>query len=95
MGRLEAFAMSNKPWESFLDGIGNGIGYAWILVAVAFVRELLGSGTLFGIQIIPKALYAAGYVNNGMMMMPPMALILVACIIWIHRAFNKDLQEKN
>ena len=93
MGRLEAFAMSNKPWESFMDGIGNGIGYAWILVAVGFVRELFGSGTLFGIQIIPKALYAAGYVNNGMMMMPPMALILVACIIWIQRAKNQDLQE--
>lgn len=93
MGRLEAFAMSNKPWESFLDGIGNGIGYAWILVSVGFVRELLGSGTILGIQIIPKALYAAGYLNNGLMMMPPMALVLVACIIWIHRSLNKDLQE--
>lgn len=93
MGRLEAFAMSNRPWESFMDGIGNGIGYAWILVAVGFFRELLGSGTLLGYQIIPKALYAAGYVNNGLMVMPPMALILVACIIWIQRAKNKDLQE--
>ena len=95
MGRLEAFAMSNKPWESFLDGLGNGFGYAWILVAVGFFRELLGSGTFFGIQIIPQALYTAGYVNNGLMVMPPMALILVACIIWIQRAKNKELQEKN
>ena len=94
MGRLEAFAMGNKPWESFLDGIGNGIGYAWILAAVAFVRELLGSGTLLNYRIIPQSFYDAGYVNNGMMMMPPMALILVACLIWIHRAANKDLQEK-
>ena len=94
MGRLEAFAMSNKPWESFLDGLGNGFGYAWILVAVGFFRELLGSGTFFGIQIIPQALYTAGYVNNGLMVMPPMALILVACIIWIQRAKNKELQEK-
>lgn len=95
MGRLEAFAMSNRPWESFLDGIGNGIGYAWILVAVAFFRELLGSGTLFGIRVIPQALYDIGYVNNGLMMMPPMALILVACIIWIQRARNEELQEDN
>jgi Na+-transporting NADH:ubiquinone oxidoreductase subunit D len=95
MGRLEAFAMSNRPWESFMDGIGNGIGYAWILVAVAFFRELLGSGTLFGIRIIPQALYDIGYVNNGLMVMPPMALILVAVIIWIQRARMKDLQEDN
>lgn len=95
MGRLEAFAMSNKPWESFIDGIGNGIGYAWILAAVAFFRELFGSGTLFGFQVIPQAFYEMGYVNNGLMMMPPMALILVACIIWIQRAKNKDLQENN
>lgn len=94
MGRLEAFAMSNKPWDSFLDGIGNGIGYAWILIAVAFVRELLGSGKLFGFQIIPDCFYEAGYMNNGLMMMPSMALILVACIIWIHRSLNKELQEK-
>ncbi len=93
MGRLEAFAMSNKPWESFLDGIGNGLGYAWILAAVAFVRELLGSGTLLGFRVIPQSFYDNGYVNNGMMMMPPMALILVACIIWIHRSKQKDLQE--
>lgn len=91
MGRLEAFAMSNKPWPSFLDGVGNGIGYTIILVIVAFFRELLGSGTLLGIQIIPQAFYDAGYVNNGLMILPPMALIVVACIIWIHRIYNKDL----
>lgn len=94
MGRLEAFAMSNKPWDSFLDGIGNGIGYAWILITVAFFRELLGSGKLFGFQVIPNCFYEAGYSNNGLMMMPSMALILVACIIWVHRSLNKDLQEK-
>ena len=94
MGRLEAFAMANKPWASFLDGIGNGLGYAWVLVVVAFFRELLGSGSLFGFRIIPQSFYKAGYVNNGMMMMPAMALIIVACIIWVHRSINKDLQEK-
>ncbi|MDE6306903.1 MAG: NADH:ubiquinone reductase (Na(+)-transporting) subunit D [Muribaculaceae bacterium] len=93
MGRLEAFAMGNKPWPSFLDGIGNGIGYAVILVIVGFFRELLGSGTLFGIQVIPQAFYDAGYVNNGLMILPPMALIVVACIIWVHRSRNKELQE--
>lgn len=95
MGRLEAFALGNKPWPSFLDGIGNGIGYAIILIIVATVRELLGSGTLLGYQIIPQALYDAGYENNGLMILPPMALITVACIIWVHRAHNKDLQEKD
>lgn len=94
MGRLEAFAMANRPWPSFLDGIGNGIGYASILVIVAFFRELLGSGTLLGYTVVPQSFYDAGYVNNGLMILPPMALILVACIIWIHRSFNKDLQEK-
>lgn len=94
MGRLEAFAMGNKPWESFIDGLGNGFGYAWILVVVAFFRELLGSGTLLGMRVIPKALYDAGYTNNGLMILPPMALILVACIIWVHRTRNKELQEK-
>jgi Na+-transporting NADH:ubiquinone oxidoreductase subunit D len=94
MGRLEAFAMSNKPWESFIDGLGNGFGYAWILVTVAFFRELFGSGTLLGIRIIPQAFYDAGYADNGLMILPPMALILVACIIWVHRAKNKNLQEK-
>ena len=94
MGRLEAFAMQNGPKESLLDGIGNGLGYAAILIAVAFVRELLGSGTLFGFQVIPQWGYDHGYMNNGMMLMSPMALILVGCIIWIHRAQFKDLQEK-
>ena len=95
MGRLEAFALSNKPWPAFLDGVGNGIGYAIILIIVAAVRELLGSGTLLSCQIIPQALYDAGYQNNGLMILPPMALITVACIIWVHRSKNKDLQEKN
>lgn len=95
MGRLEAFALSNKPWPAFLDGVGNGIGYAIILIIVAAVRELLGSGTLLGCPIIPQALYDAGYQNNGLMILPPMALITVACIIWVHRSKNKDLQEKN
>ncbi|MDE7443349.1 MAG: NADH:ubiquinone reductase (Na(+)-transporting) subunit D [Muribaculaceae bacterium] len=93
MGRLEAFALGNKPWPSFLDGVGNGIGYALILIIVGFVRELLGSGTLLGYQVVPQCLYDAGYVNNGLMILPPMALIVVACIIWIHRSRNKDLQE--
>lgn len=93
MGRLEAFAMSNKPWTSFLDGVGNGAGYAIILIIVAFVRELLGSGTLLGYQVIPQSFYDAGYSNNGLMILPPMALITVACIIWIHRSINKDLQD--
>lgn len=94
MGRLEAFALSNKPWPSFLDGIGNGVGYAIILIIVAFFRELLGSGTLFGIQVVPQAFYDMGYMNNGLMILPPMALITLACIIWFHRSRNKELQEK-
>lgn len=93
MGRLEAFAMSNRPWPSFLDGIGNGLGYGIILIIVGFFRELLGSGTLFGYQVIPQWWYEHGYQNNGMMILPPMALITVACIIWVHRSRNKDLQE--
>lgn len=93
MGRLEAFAMANKPWPSFLDGIGNGIGYALILIIVAFFRELLGSGTLWGVQVIPQIWYDHGYANNGLMILPPMALIVTGCIIWIHRSYNKDLQE--
>ena len=94
MGRLEAFALGNKPWPSFLDGVGNGIGYAVILVIVAFFRELLGSGTLLGYQVVPDSFYELGYVNNGLMILPPMALIVVACIIWVHRSINKDLQEQ-
>ena len=90
MGRLEAFAMTNNAWDSFLDGLGNGFGYAIILVIVAFFRELLGSGALLGYQIIPDSWYAAGYENCGMMMMPAMALILVGCIIWAHRSLNKE-----
>ena len=94
MGRLEAFALSNKPWPSFLDGIGNGLGYMIILVIVAFFRELLGSGTLLNYQVIPQWCYDHGYMNNGLMILPPMALITVGCIIWVHRSRNKDLQEK-
>lgn len=94
MGRLEAFAMGNKPIPAFIDGIGNGLGYGAILVIVAFFRELLGSGTLFGFQVIPQMFYEFGYKNNGMMILPPMALIVVGVIIWVQRARNKDLQEK-
>ena len=85
MGRLEAFAMAHKPWESFLDGIGNGLGYGSILVIVAFFRELFGSGTLFGYQVIPQGLYDFGYVNNGLMILPPMALIIIGIIIWLQK----------
>ncbi len=84
MGRLEAFALNNTPFNSFLDGVGNALGYGIILVIVAFFRELLGSGTLWGFQVIPQALYDMGYQNNGMMILPPMALITVGCIIWVH-----------
>ena len=87
MGRLEAFAMMNKPWPSFLDGVGNGLGYALILVIVGAVREFLGRGSLLGFQIIPEGAYDFGYVNNGMMTMPAMALILLGCVIWVHRAY--------
>ena len=87
MGRLEAFAMMNKPWPSFLDGLGNGLGYAMILVIVGAVRELLGRGSLLGFQLIPQSVYDAGYMNNGMMTMPAMALILLGCVIWIHRSY--------
>ncbi|KAA6336849.1 Na+-transporting NADH:ubiquinone oxidoreductase subunit D [termite gut metagenome] len=93
MGRLEAFAMANAPWESFLDGIGNGLGYAKILVIVGVVRELLGSGSLLGFQIIPQSFYDLGYINNGLMLMPPMALIICACIIWYQRSKHKELQN--
>ena len=97
MGRVEAFALGNKPWASFVDGIANGLGYTIILVIVALFRELLGSGTLFGMTIIPESWYIANggfYSNTGLMLFPPMALIIVGCIIWIHRTINKDLQEK-
>ena len=95
MGRVEAFALQNKPWDSFLDGIGNGAGYGLILVIVAFFRELLGSGSLFGYPIFEKlGLYELGYANCGLMLFPPMALIIVGCIIWIHRTINTNLQEK-
>ena len=95
MGRLEAFAMTNKPWPSFLDGLGNGLGYAKILVIVAFFREILGSGSFFGFNLLNyDCVKEAGYVNNGMMLMPAMALIVVACIVWWQRAHDKDLQEK-
>ena len=97
MGRLEAFALGNGPWESFLDGLGNGFGYGLVLIAVGFFRELFGSGTLLGFQVIPQSFYATdgihGYVKNGLMILPPMALISVAVLIWIHRSYNKELQE--
>ncbi len=93
MGRLEAFAMGNKPFPSLLDGIGNGIGYGWVLVAVAFVRELFGSGSLWGYPVIPQAVYEMGYKNNGFMILPPMALIIVGAIIWIQRSRNRQLIE--
>ena len=94
MGRIEAYALGNKPFASLMDGLGNGLGYALILVIVAFFRELLGSGTLLGFQVIPEGVYEFGYVNNGLMILPPMALILLGCIIWVQRAIQKDLQEK-
>ncbi len=95
MGRLEAFALANKPWQSLLDGIGNGAGYGIILVIVAFFRELLGAGTLWGFKVIPQSFYDAGYSNNGLMVLSPMALITVGVIIWVHRAKNKELIEEN
>ena len=94
MGRIEAFALGNKPIPSLLDGLANGVGYGLILIVVAFFHELFGSGTLFGLMIIPESFYAAGYVNNGLVILPPMALILIGCIIWIQRSIQKDLQEK-
>ncbi|MEG1935594.1 MAG: NADH:ubiquinone reductase (Na(+)-transporting) subunit D, partial [Rikenellaceae bacterium] len=94
MGRIEAFALGNKPWPSFLDGIGNGIGYGIILVTLGVFREILGAGTLWGYQVVPDAFYKMGYVNNGLMLLPPMALIAVGIIIWIHRSKNKSLIEK-
>jgi Na+-transporting NADH:ubiquinone oxidoreductase subunit D len=94
MGRLEAFGMANGPWDSFMDGLGNSFGYAWILIAVAFFRELLGSGTLFGYPVLESlGIYELGYENNGMMILPPMALITVGVIIWIQRVKNIKLVE--
>jgi Na+-transporting NADH:ubiquinone oxidoreductase subunit D len=94
MGRLEAFALGNKPWPSFLDGIGNGAGYGLILIIVAFFRELLGSGSLFGFNIVEKlGLYNMGYANNGMMVLSPMALIAIGIVIWVHRSKNRNLIE--
>jgi Na+-transporting NADH:ubiquinone oxidoreductase subunit D len=94
MGRIEAFALGNKPIPSLLDGIANGAGYGLILIVVAFFRELFGSGTLFGFHVIPQAAYDLGYMNNGLVILPPMALILIGVIIWIQRSIDKDLQEK-
>ncbi|WP_421918254.1 NADH:ubiquinone reductase (Na(+)-transporting) subunit D [Marinifilum sp.] len=95
MGRLEAFALGNKPWPAFLDGIGNAAGYGIILVIVAFFRELLGSGTLYGFHVIPQAVYDMGYENNGLMILPPMALVVVGIIIWVQRSKDKSLIESN
>ena len=95
MGRLEAFALANTPWKSFLDGIGNAAGYGFILIVVAFFRELLGSGKLFGFQVVPDALYEMGYENNGLMLLSPMALITVGLFIWVQRSRNPKLIEKN
>ncbi len=95
MGRLEAFALSNKPWPAFLDGLGNAFGYGLILIIVSFFRELLGSGTLMGYQVIPDSFYEFGYENNGLMVLPPMALIVVGIIIWVQRSKDKELIEQN
>lgn len=94
MGRIEAFGLGNKPIPSLLDGLANGAGYAMILLIVAFFRELFGSGTLFGFQVIPQCFYDAGYMNNGLVILPPVALILLGCIVWVQRSIQKDLQEK-
>jgi Na+-transporting NADH:ubiquinone oxidoreductase subunit D len=91
MGRLEAFALKSKVWPSFLDGLGNAVGYGWVLLTVAFFRELLGSGTLFGYQVVPNIFYEWGYVNNGLMILPPMALITIGIIIWVQRSRDKEL----
>lgn len=95
MGRLEAFAMAEKPWRSFLDGLGNGAGYGLILVAVSFLREFFGSGKIFGMQVVPRIMYENGYQDNGLMILPPMALITIGIIIWIQRSINRDLIDKS
>ena len=94
MGRIEAFALGNKPIPSLLDGLANGAGYGLILIIVAFFRELFGSGTFFGFRIIPEIFYSSGYMNNGLIILPPMALIILGCIVWVQRSIQKDLQEK-
>lgn len=94
MGRIEAFGLGNRPIPSLLDGLANGAGYAMILLIVAFFRELLGSGSLFGFRVIPQCFYDAGYMNNGLVILPPVALILLGCIVWVQRSIQKDLQEK-
>lgn len=94
MGRIEAFGLGNKPIPSLIDGLANGAGYAMILLIVAFFRELLGSGSLFGFRVIPQCFYDAGYMNNGLVILPPVALILLGCIVWVQRSIQKDLQEK-
>lgn len=91
MGRLEAYAMSQKPWPSFLDGIGNGLGYGMILVIVSIIRETFGSGSILGFKVIPQWMYEAGYVNNGLMMLPPAALFIIGCFIWWQRSRNRKL----
>ena len=93
MGRLEAFALGHKPWESFLDGVGNGVGYGRVLRIIGFVRELFGNGSLFGFRVIPQSFYDMGYANFGLMNMAPMALIILACVVWVQRSYNKNLQE--
>ncbi|WP_297949332.1 NADH:ubiquinone reductase (Na(+)-transporting) subunit D [Porphyromonas sp.] len=93
MGRLEAFALGHKPWESFLDGVGNGVGYGMVLLIIGFVRELFGNGSLFGFRVIPQSFYDMGYANFGLMNMAPMALIILACVVWVQRSYNKNLQE--
>ncbi|MBN1355734.1 NADH:ubiquinone reductase (Na(+)-transporting) subunit D [bacterium] len=93
LGRAEAFASANPPWPSFLDGLGNGLGYAWILMVVAFFRELFGSGTLFGLRIIPQALYNIGYVDVGLMVLAPGAFLLLGIIIWVQRAISRQVEE--
>lgn len=90
MGRLEAFAMQNSPWSSFLDGLGNGFGYAIVLAIIGIIREIFGAGSILSFKIIPQSFYNMGYMDNGMMVMPAMALILIGCVIWVHRSFNDD-----
>ncbi len=94
LGRLEAFAMANKPWPSLLDGLGNGLGYAAVIVIVGFFRELLGAGNIYGVQVVPQALYDSGFVNNGLMALPPGAFFLLGLLIWVQRLIAKGAQEE-